>query len=344
MSDTVLIVLFLGSFFISWAIGMVLGSLYVRIMQKFSVGQIINPDGPAGHASKAGTPTAGGLFFLLASTITITVFYDITKPFTYIILVAMWLFGTIGMIDDIIKLYKHRSVGLTSSRKLALQILASAAIVWLLNSSSSDPLSVITIPWDPSRTIDIGLWYPLGATLYMVAFVNATNITDGLDGLATGTSLPILLLIVILSACIGFGLTYPSLIRDPQEYGMLTGVLAAFIGAVLAFLWFNVPKAQVFMGDCGSHAIGAVISVSALLLKIELVVIASSLVLIVELLSSFIQIIAIRFTGKKVFLMAPLHHHFEKRGVEEAKITSRFVIVSTLCAVLAGLMFIIKQL
>jgi phospho-N-acetylmuramoyl-pentapeptide-transferase len=335
----------LAGVLLSWAISMIFGTFFIHAMQKASSGQPYNPDGPQNHLAKAGTPTAGGVFFILGLTITVALLGRITEPYTFIPLVAIWGFFLIGLLDDVLKLRKKESVGLRTSRKLAMQILVSALILWLYSRGSGLASTVVTLPWNPEVSLDIGMWYPLTALVYLVYFTNAVNITDGLDGLAVGSAIPVLLLVGIIAALFGFGF-HSQYIQDIISSGSmdLALVIGAALGSLLAFFWYNGLKAQIFMGDCGSHAIGALIAVSALLMKIELVVLVASGMFFLECISSLIQIISIRLFQKKIFLMAPIHHHFEKRGFEESKIVTRFHIGSMLCAVLAGLLFMVKYL
>ena len=306
--------------------------------------QPINPDGPTSHLqNKQETPTAGGVFLILGITIAVVLFGRLRNPYTYIPLIALWAFGTVGGIDDVTKLARRESVGLRTSRKLSLQILAAAFILWMVNRNSGLVSAVITHPWNPAIVWDIGMWYPIAFLFYLVLFVNSVNITDGLDALATGVAFSPILFLAILAALFGTGLHLTHIQLPIHEGGLdLLVVLAATVGALLAFIWYNGPKALIFMGDTGSHAIGALIAVSALLMKVELTVLVASGVFIIECVSSVVQIIAIRLFGKKVFLMAPLHHHFEKKGVSEGRIVVRFQIASVVCTVVAGVLFMVK--
>jgi len=343
MMSSMMILKALSALLVSWIISMVLGFLHVRTMKGSNLSQPINPDGPEEHFKKSGTPTAGGVFFLLGITISALLFADIAHPYAYIPLVASWTFALIGMIDDAVKMTKRQSVGLKSSRKLAMQILAAALVLWLHSSVSGLQSTVVTHPWIPSVSWNIGIWYPIVFLLYMITFVNAVNISDGLDGLATGISFGPLLLLGILAALFGTGL-HVEYIQSPIHDGALELliVICAAFGGLLAFLWYNGPKAQVFMGDVGSHAIGALIAISALLMKVELTMAVASAVFLVECLSSFLQIVSIRLFGKKLFRMAPLHHHYEKKGVSESRIVNRFQITSVLTTVVAGILFMVK--
>jgi phospho-N-acetylmuramoyl-pentapeptide-transferase len=335
----------LAGILLSWMLSMAFGRLFIHRMRKLGNGQPYNPDGPQSHLAKAGTPTAGGIFFISGLSITVLLLGRVSQPYTFIPLVAMWGFFLIGLIDDLLKLQKNESVGLRTPRKLAMQILMGAFILWLFSQGSGLASSVVTLPWNPKISINIGMWYPLTALVYLVYFANAVNITDGLDGLAVGIAIPVLLVMLTIAALFGFGF-HSQYIQNTISRGSmdLALVIGATLGSLLAFLWYNGLKAQVIMGDCGSHAIGALIAVSALLMKIELVVLVASGMFFIECVSSLVQIISIRIFHKKIFLMAPIHHHFEKRGFEESKIVTRFYIGSMLCAVLAGLLFMVKYL
>jgi phospho-N-acetylmuramoyl-pentapeptide-transferase len=335
----------LAALLVSWMFSMVLGYVYIRKMRTSGLSQPINPDGPKTHFAKAGTPTAGGLFFLVGITAAVMLFGNIKHPYTYIPLTAMWAFALVGLFDDVAKIAKKQSVGLRTSRKLAMQVLVAALILFLQSKVSGLQSTVVSHPWIPSLSWDIGVWYPIAFLFYMVTFVNAVNISDGLDGLAAGVSFGPLLLLSILAVLFGTGLHVDYIQAPIHEGGMdLFVVLAASIGGLLAFLWYNGPKAQVFMGDVGSHAIGALLAISALLMKVELIIIVASAVFLLECFSSLVQIISIRSCNKRVFAMAPLHHHFEKKGVSESRIVNRFQIVSAIATVVAAVLFMVKYL
>ena len=325
------------SILLSWAITMLLSRLYILLSLKYKLFQPINEDVPNTHAAKIETPTAGGLAFGLGSTVTVLLFSDISNAYVWIPLASMWIFLCIGLIDDAAKMRKRTSIGLSSLRKLSLQIIAAALVVYLIAAFSGLNTTSIQLPWDASVHIEIGLWYRLFALLFIVLLVNSVNITDGLDSLAAGVSLPVFALVMVICILFGTGLYTQPLTFPIGEHALPYALVSAScFGALLAFLWYNSPKATLFMGDAGSHAIGAILAVSALLLKIELVVLIASAVFIAECLSSFIQIISIRLFHKKVFLLAPMHHHFEKRGMGEQTITARMTLISVLCAVCAA--------
>lgn len=327
---------------VSYAVCMATGHLYIALMQKKHIGQAINPDVPPAHQAKRGTPTSGGLFLLCGITVSVLLFSPVTHPYTFIPLIFLWAYASIGLLDDVLKILHKQSVGLRTSRKLALQIVVSALMLYLLNQTLPELSKRIFIPWKNMASWDLGIWYPLVFLLFMVTFVNAVNISDGLDGLAAGSAVPPLVLIGVIAAVYAGGLGGQT-ISSPVAQGSydLLVVVTAALGGLLAFLWYNGSQAQVFMGDCGSHAIGALLAISAILLHVEVIVVVACLMFLVECASSLIQIISIRLFGAHVFALAPLHHHFEIRGIQESRIVVRFQISSALWTVLGGILFLL---
>ncbi len=337
------IMLSLLSLLFSFLLTIVFIKVFIYVMNRFKIFQIINPDTPSAHLEKRNTPTMGGICFLLSSTISIAVFSNIQHPYVFLPLISMWSFALIGGIDDIMKVVKKESIGLTSLRKLAMQILVAALNYYLVAIYSGLDLSSVSAFWNPQHVFDIGIWFPIAFLLYMVIFVNAVNISDGLDGLATSVSLSPLFLVFTVAALFATStLITPTQVSITMGSSNLVVVAGSIIGSLLAFLWFNGYKATLFMGDLGSHAIGAFIGMSALLMKVEFIVALASGMLLLELASSFIQIISIRVFHKKVFLIAPIHHHFEQKGVHEGKIVTRFYIISLILTLLAMFFFTYK--
>lgn len=330
---------------VSWGITFFVGRRLIDVLKKNKAEVPIKPELMEEQAAKAGTPSMGGISFLFGITLAVLLLGDITNGYTWIPLVGMWLFGLVGLVDDLLKIKRKNSDGLKSGQKLAMQVLAAATILSLMAFACPLQETVITLPWNPAKSIDIGGWYRLAALIYILYFVNAVNITDGLDGLAAGNAFPVVLMITVISVIFGYGIYGDYIQPSVAAGGMgLAVVGAAALGALLAFLWFNSKPAQMFMGDCGSHAIGAVIAIGALLLKVELVVLVASGVFLIEFATSFIQIIAIRLKGRKVFPIAPLHHVYEREGMSENKIVDRFRIVGYLCVVVASIFFLVKYL
>jgi phospho-N-acetylmuramoyl-pentapeptide-transferase len=270
---------------------------------------------------KRGTPTIGGLAFVLGTTAVTLLFPSRFENSVLLPLLSLVLFAAIGLVDDLFKTRKSSGDGISSLTKLLLQALAAAVLLFLLQRSNS-LTTTIMLPLFKGRTLSLGGAYYLLALLYILYFVNAVNITDGLDALAAGSSLPLLLLLAIFSF-------WSKSVFSP-----------ALIGSILAFLIFNKKPAKYFMGDCGSHALGGYIAVSALMLNAEVVLLIASGLFLMEFATSLIQIIAIRSTGRKVFTIAPLHHAFELKGVAERTIVGRFTIVSWAFASLAFLLFL----
>ncbi|AEV28443.1 UDP-N-acetylmuramyl pentapeptide phosphotransferase/UDP-N-acetylglucosamine-1-phosphate transferase [Sphaerochaeta pleomorpha str. Grapes] len=285
----------------------------------------IKPELEKTQAGKTGTPTVGGLAFCFGTVVAIACLqWKGGDSYSIVLMVTLFLFALIGFFDDITKTRSPVGDGISSRLKVVLQMVCSALVLLcmhffgLLSGEVFLPVVGITTDW--------GIFYPVCAFVYIMFFSNAVNISDGLDGLAAGSSLP---LVVLVLSIVFLG-------------GLARGIslfLAAFLGSLLAFLWYNVKPAKYFMGDCGSQAIGSVIAVSALLSKVELFVLVSSGIFLVEFATSLIQIVSIRGRGKKVFLIAPLHHVFELKGMAEKTIVGRYCIASWLCTLMAFLLF-----
>lgn len=321
----------LAALLVSAFCSLLLGHFYIKWTTKTKFNQPINPDGPTNHIVKEGTPTSGGLFFIFGIIISTLIFNDIKHPYTYIPLIALITFALIGLLDDFLKVSRKESIGLRTSQKLAMQILVGSFILYIKTN---------VLTFVPSS---LGVWESLAHLLYIVTIVNAVNISDGLDGLAAGIAFSPLLLLVLIAAVFGISNHIDFVHLSIQEGSLhLLIVITAVIGSLLAFLWYNGSKALVFMGDVGSHALGAFIAVSALLLRSEFVVLVASALFFIEVLSSLVQIISIRFYSKKVFKMAPLHHHFEQKGVAESRIVTRFQVASAIFGVAAAFLFLIK--
>jgi len=317
----------------------VLGPRLIRRLRRLNLGETIREEGPASHRSKAGTPTMGGLLILTGIILPTLLWADLTNRYVLLALaVTIWT-GLIGFTDDYLKVVKQRSKGLVGRYKLVGQIVFGLALGCFLYFLPLEPdLGVQTeVPFFKHLLLDLGVFYIPWVILVIVGTSNAVNLTDGLDGLAIGlTSI----------AFVAFtGLAYISGHRIFSEYlnilylpgaGELTVYCAAVVGASLGFLWFNAPPAQVFMGDTGSLSLGGALGAVAILIKKELLLVFLGGVFVVETLSVMIQVWRYRRTGKRVFRMAPLHHHFELAGWAESKVVVRFWILAVLLA-LVGL-------
>ena len=281
----------------------------------------IKPELESTQSGKRGTPSIGGLAFSLGTALATLLCAHGFESTVIFPLLGLLLFASIGMVDDIAKARKGNGDGIQSLTKLILQAIVAVILLFLLRRSNSLTTSIF-LPFLKGKTLSLGWGYYLFALLYILYFVNAVNITDGLDALAAGSSLPLLLLIALFS------------FKANGSFSL------ALIASLLAFLLFNKKPARYFMGDCGSHALGGYMAVSALMFNAEVVLLVASGLFLMEFASSLIQIIAIRSTGKKVFSIAPLHHAYELKGIAERTIVGRFTLVSWIFALLGLLLFL----
>lgn len=302
-------------------------------------GQPIRDDGPESHLlTKKGTPTMGGIMILLSVVVSTMLWADITNHYIWIVLFVTIGFGIIGFLDDYRKLTKRNSKGLPGKVKLLLQFIISlAAAIWINKIAPGNTATHLALPFFKDVLINLGLFYFIFAMLVMVGASNAVNLTDGLDGLAI---VPIViaagcfLLIAYLVGNLKFA-DYLQLRHIPNS-GELAVFCAALIGAGLGFLWFNAPPAQIFMGDTGSLAFGGSLGVVSVIVKHELVLAIIGGLFVAEAVSVILQVASFKLTGKRIFKMAPLHHHFEKLGWKEPTIVIRFWIIACVLA-LVGL-------
>ncbi len=310
---------------------------WLRRVQK--EGQPIREDGPESHlVAKAGTPTMGGVLILLAISISTLLWADLTNGYVWAILIITVGFGLIGFTDDYLKLTHRSSKGLSGRIKLLAQILISlAATLWIMDISPNTMSQHLAVPFFKDLLLNLG-WFFVGVAIFvMVGASNAVNLTDGLDGLA-------IVPVMIAAACFGFiaylvgNAVFANYLQIHFVPG--TGELAVFcaslVGASLGFLWFNAPPAMVFMGDTGSLSCGGALGGIAVITKHELVLAIIGGVFVLETVSVIVQVASFKLTGRRVFRMAPLHHHFEKKGWHEPTIVIRFWIIASILA-LAGL-------
>jgi phospho-N-acetylmuramoyl-pentapeptide-transferase len=296
---------------------------YIKRMVKLQYGQQIREDGPKVHAGKAGTPTMGGVIFLLAAAVTIIIFTG-SSPAAWLILLVMLVCGAIGFIDDYRKIVSKQSLGLRARSKLVGQLLIAAVFALLLYLLGYyDPLIVLPFL---DLTINLGFFYPVFLFLVVVAATNAVNLTDGVDGLAAGIT------IIVLVAFLYIGFT--------NEQSVVMLVCAALIGATAGFLVFNRHPARLFMGDVGSLGLGGALSALAVITKSELFLIIIGGIYVVETLSVIAQVASFQLTGKRVFLMAPLHHHFELKGWTEWKVVLVFWGTAAIFALMGVLIYL----
>ncbi|HUF46882.1 MAG TPA: phospho-N-acetylmuramoyl-pentapeptide-transferase [Vicinamibacterales bacterium] len=321
----------------AFALSLVLGPWIIARLRRFQIGQVVRDDGPASHKAKAGTPTMGGLLILAAVFVPTLLWADLTSPYIWIAVVTTAAFGSIGFLDDYLKVTRRTHHGLFARYKFAAQVLVAAAVgvavVLLADASPARYSTEVIFPFFKNFKPDIGWLYVPFAGFVLVAISNTVNLTDGLDGLAIST--------FAVSAATFTAITYVTghavfaqylLLRFDPLAAELTVFCGALVGASLGFLWWNAHPADIFMGDVGSLALGGALGTVAVLTKQELLLPIVGGIFVLEGLSVIIQVAWFRLTGRRVFRMAPLHHHFELLGWQEPKVITRFVIAAVLFA------------
>lgn len=302
----------------AFSISAVVGVLIIPLLRRLKFGQSIREEGPEAHFKKAGTPTMGGLIFLVSivvSTLGLAYINDLLTTHTIVLLIVLIGFGLIGFLDDFIIIAAKRNLGLTSLQKLIGQIIVAIIAFFLLKLGPFE--TAVVIPFT-SIGIDLGVFYVAFLVFWLVGFSNAVNLTDGLDGLVGGTST------IAFSAFGVFALVY-----GQNDIALFAFVVA---GAMLGFLLFNSKPAKVFMGDTGSLALGGALAMLSVLIKQELLLLVIGIVFVIETLSVIIQVASFKLTGKRVFKMSPIHHHFELSGWSEWKVVVVFWGVALLAA------------
>jgi len=317
-------------------IGLLLGPWFISWLRKTQgKGQPIRSDGPQSHLAKAGTPTMGGLLILIAVCVSVLLWMDVYSVYVWACLLVTAGFGLIGFLDDYAKVKKRHHAGLSGKLRLLLEFLIAGVATWLMVRSSGTELH---LPFAKEAVANLGvpLYVAFGAFV-IVAFGNAVNLTDGLDGLATMPVIIASLAFVLLVYLVG-NVKYATYLGIPHVPGAgdLAVLCLAIVGGGLAFLWFNAPPAAVFMGDTGSLALGGALGAISVAIHHEFVLAIVGGLFVVEALSVIIQVLVYKRTGKRVFLMAPIHHHFEHLGWSEPTVVIRFWIISFVLA-LAGL-------
>jgi phospho-N-acetylmuramoyl-pentapeptide-transferase len=320
-------------------ISLALGPRLIRKLREFQIGQQIRPEGPLSHQTKKGTPTMGGLLIIIAVTLPSLLWADLANPFVWMVLGSMLLYGVIGFADDYLKITRKRSLGLTVRQKMLAQWTVALALglllLWLAEQGRYT--TQFSFPFFKKWTPDLGTFYLPWAMLVIVGAANAVNLTDGLDGLAIGSALIASATYAILAYIAGHATVAGYLdVPNVKGSGELAVICGALVGAALGFLWFNCNPAQVFMGDVGSMAIGGALGTVAVLIKQEILLVFVGGLFVVEALSVILQVGSFRLRGRRIFRMAPIHHHFELGGWPEQKVVIRFWIVAIIFA-LVGL-------
>jgi len=319
-------------------ISLVMGPWLIRRLRDFQIGQVIRQEGPQSHRAKAGTPTMGGILILTAALVPTLLWADLTNPFVWIAVLSTASFGGIGFLDDYLKITRRSSGGLRPRYKIALQMLVGLAVglvlMWLASKNLYN--TRLIFPFIKQWIPDLGWWYVPFVVFILVAWSNAVNLTDGLDGLAISTFAVAISAFTALSYIVGHRVfaEYLLLVRF-AEAGELTIFCGALVGASLGFLWYNAHPAEIFMGDVGSLALGGALATVATLIKQELLLVIVGGIFVVEAASVVLQVASFKLRGKRIFKMAPLHHHFELSGWEEPKVITRFLIVAIIFALLS---------
>lgn len=316
----------------------IVGPVLIRKLKKFKVGQVIREEGPSRHQSKEGTPTMGGILIVTAITLSVLLWSDLTNRYTWIAVLSFLAFALVGFIDDYLKLTRKHARGMIPRIKFVLQFLIAFAIVYFLMHSVADGdlTTKIAMPFFKKAMPDLGWAYMLFAMIVIVGASNSVNLTDGLDGLAIGAILIASATFTILCYIAGHAIVSEYLnIVNIRGAGELSVFAAAMVGASLGFLWFNAHPAQVYMGDIGALALGGAIGTLAVLIKQEMLLLFVGGLFVMEALSVIIQVLWFKTTGKRVFKMAPIHHHFELLGWDESKIVVRFWIIAFIFTLLS---------
>ena len=301
---------------ISFIVASILGPIIIPLLHKLKFGQNIRQEGPKSHLKKAGTPTIGGLIFIFATIITMFIMVGNPTDEAMIALYSFVGFGFVGFLDDLLKIIKKKNEGLTSGQKMIL-LIVSGFLTWYAYKYIG---TSINIPFLNGQ-INFGLFYIPFVMFYFAGVTNAVNLTDGLDGLATSVTVLVTTFLGIISYNLG--------------HISLAIFCVALAGALLAFLRFNAFPARVFMGDTGSLALGGAVAMVALILKMPLILVLIGIIYVIETLSVILQVASFKLTGKRIFKMAPIHHHFEQLGWSETKIVSVFSIITVVFCFIA---------
>lgn len=319
-------------------IALIVGPHMIRRLSSYKIGQSIRDDGPKSHFSKAGTPTMGGALILVSIAISTLLWADLSNRYVWVTLFVTLSFGAIGFIDDYKKLVLRNSKGLAARHKyLGQSVFGLAAAVYLYSTAMLPAETTLIVPFFKNILLNLGWFYVVLTYFVIVGTSNAVNLTDGLDGLAIMPTVMVgggLGIFAYASGNIHFA-EYLGIPYLPRA-GELVVFCGALVGAGLGFLWFNTYPAQVFMGDVGALALGAGLGVLAVLVRQEIVLVIMGGVFVMETLSVMLQVLSFKLTGKRIFRMAPIHHHFELKGWPEPRVIVRFWII-TVILVLFGL-------
>jgi phospho-N-acetylmuramoyl-pentapeptide-transferase len=326
-----------GAVLTALIVSFLLGRTVIDWLRRLKVGQQVRTDGPQTHLTKQGTPTMGGVLIIAALVSSVLLWSDLSNRYVWVVLFATVSFGAVGFWDDYLKVVKKRSMGLRAYQKFGLQIAAALAIGFFLYFNPSDPNRThLSVPFLKRLLLDLGWFYIPFVVTVIVGSSNAVNLTDGLDGLAIG--------LVGIAATANAVIVYLGGNRVIAEYlrilyipgsGELAIFCGALLGASLGFLWYNAHPAEVFMGDVGSLSLGGALGTLAVVTKHELILVITGGIFVAETVSVMLQVASYKLTGKRLFKMAPIHHHFEQLGWPESKVIARFWIMGIILALIS---------
>lgn len=302
---------------IAFFLNVVISPFVIPLLQKLKFGQNVRQDGPDSHLKKSGTPTMGGIIILTSMVLTSLLFIIGNKELQMILFVTV-AFGLIGFIDDYIKIVKKRSMGLTAAQKIIAQLIVTCLFGYLLKYYLKLDTSII-LPFSSGKTLELDLWFWPFLVIAVLGVVNAVNLTDGLDGLASGVTV----LVAVYFTAIAWAV-----------HSNVLPVAAAAVGSLLGFLLFNSYPAKVFMGDTGSLALGGFVISTAFVMRMPLFVLVVGIIYVIENISVILQVAYFKKTKKRLFKMAPIHHHFELSGWPETKVVTVFCIVTAIMCLL----------
>jgi len=313
------------------------GKTFIRFIAKQKYGQIIRDEGPQSHLEKKGTPTMGGLLILFSIVFSCLCWGDLSNKYLLVSIAVTFLFGVIGLIDDYLKLRFSNSKGLSGRSRLFWEILvalSASSLIYYFATSAEE--TTLFLPFFKDFAMQLGIWFILFSALVLVATANAVNLTDGLDGLAIMPSVMVaagmgIIAYISGNAILSDYLNVPYLFYSTE----IVIFCGAFVGAGIGFLWFNTYPAQIFMGDVGSLSLGAALGIIAVSIRQEFILMLMGGVFVIETMSVILQVASLKLTGKRIFKMAPLHHHYELSGLAEPKIIVRFWIVTLILVLFA---------
>jgi phospho-N-acetylmuramoyl-pentapeptide-transferase len=321
----------------SFIIVFLIGEPLIRIFKKNQISGPIRQDGPIDHIiKKSGTPTMGGLIIILGIFLGTFLWSDLNNTYVLTVIFISISFGLLGFIDDLLKIKKKNSRGLNSLSKLSGQIIISLIAIYILLEYSEHPfLNNLYFPFFKNLILPMGIFFIPFALFVIVGASNAVNLTDGLDGLATVPVMLVALSYTLISYIVG-NTIFAEYLKIPyvQSAGELSIFCGAIFGSCLGFLWYNAPPAKIFMGDTGSLSLGGSLAAVAIIVKHEIVLAIIGGLFVLETASVIIQVISFKLTGKRVFMMAPIHHHFEKKGWPESTVVIRFWIIAIILALI----------